>query len=61
MFGLFKKKDPICGMKEEEGKGIREQGMWFCSDQCRKEHAARRAYADKQQKQKKGKGCCMLP
>lgn len=37
MFGLFKKKDPICGMKEEKGKGIpdAESGNWFCSENCK--------------------------
>lgn len=31
---LFKKKDPICGMKEEKGKGITKNGIWFCSQSC---------------------------
>jgi len=34
MFGLFAKKDPICGMKEEKGKGIQKNGEWFCSENC---------------------------
>lgn len=34
MFGLFAKKDPICGMKEQKGKGISKNGEWFCSDNC---------------------------
>lgn len=33
MFG-FKKKDPICGMKQEKGKGIEKHGKWFCSKNC---------------------------
>lgn len=31
MFGLFKKTDPVCGMKQEKGKGIEKYGQWFCS------------------------------
>lgn len=31
---LFKKKDPICGMKEEKGKGIHKHGKWFCGKNC---------------------------
>jgi len=36
MFNLFKKKDPICGMKQEKGKGIidKNTGNWFCSKAC---------------------------
>lgn len=34
MFGLFKRKDPICGMKEEKGKGVEKEGKWFCSETC---------------------------
>jgi len=30
----FKKKDPICGMKQENGKGIEKLGNWFCSNAC---------------------------
>ena len=33
MFG-FKKKDPICGMKQEKGKGIERYGKWFCNKTC---------------------------
>lgn len=35
IFGIFKKKDPICGMKEEKEKGIFFEGNWFCSDDCK--------------------------
>lgn len=38
MFSLFKKKDPICGMKEEKGKGKIVDGNWFCNDSCLKEY-----------------------
>ncbi len=34
MFGLFKKRDPVCGMKKEESKGIEEEDKWFCSNSC---------------------------
>ncbi len=37
MMGLFRKKDPVCGMKEEKGKGFRRDGHWFCSEQCYEE------------------------
>lgn len=33
MFG-FKKKDPICGMKQEKNKGIEKHNHWFCSQNC---------------------------
>ena len=48
MFGLFKRKDPVCGMKEEKGKGIEKQGNWFCSQNCLKQFES---------KMKKA-GCC---
>lgn len=51
VFGLFKKKDPICGMKEEKGKGITKDGRWFCSEKCLNE------YREKA-KQKPKDGCC---
>ena len=38
MLGLFKKKDPVCGMKQEKGKGIEKEGKWFCSQNCVKEY-----------------------
>ncbi len=52
MFGLFTKKDPVCGMKEEKGKGIEAEGHWFCSNDCLKEY--------KKGAQHKGKehSCC---
>ncbi len=53
MFGLFKKRDPICGMKEEKGKGIEEHGMWFCSNKCLDEYE-KELHA---KKSKKG-SCC---
>ena len=30
----FKKTDPVCGMKQEKGKGIEKGGNWFCSKNC---------------------------
>ncbi len=40
----FKRKDPVCGMKEDKGEGISDAatGKWFCSENCRtsfKQHA----------------------
>ena len=32
--GWFKKKDPICGMKQEANKGMEKYGHWFCSHSC---------------------------
>ena len=55
MFGLFKKKDPICGMKQEKGRGIEKHNKWFCSQNCIYKY-------EKQLKEKaktmKTKGCC---
>ncbi len=53
VFGLFAKKDPVCGMKEEKGKGLTKHDQWFCSQNCLKEY-------DKNQKQahKGSHGCC---
>ncbi len=48
---LFKKKDPICGMKQEKGRGVEMYGKWFCSDSCLGE------YKKLLKKQPKG-GCC---
>ena len=31
MSGLLKRKDPVCGMKEEAGKGTEKYGKWFCN------------------------------
>ena len=50
MFG-FNKKDPVCGMKEEEGKGVKKNGNWFCSQKCLKEY-------EEQFRGGKKKGCC---
>ena len=38
MFGLFRRKDPVCGMKEEKGKGIEKESKWFCSKDCMKKY-----------------------
>ena len=50
---FFKKKDPVCGMKEEKGSGFSKHGRWFCSEEC----------VGKYENAKKGKGggghgCC---
>ncbi|MBI4439705.1 hypothetical protein HY638_01925 [Candidatus Woesearchaeota archaeon] len=41
MFGLFKRKDPVCGMKEEKGRGMEKHGSWFCSQNCLKQYEKR--------------------
>ncbi|MBI5354918.1 MAG: DUF2933 domain-containing protein [Candidatus Aenigmarchaeota archaeon] len=30
------RKDPVCGMNEEAGKGKEANGKWFCSEACMK-------------------------
>lgn len=53
LFGLIKRKDPMCGMKEEKGTGIEQHGKWFCNANCVKEY-------EKQMKENKmqHKDCC---
>jgi YHS domain-containing protein len=51
VFGLFKKTDPVCGMKEEKGKGISKHDKWFCSSDCLKKY-------EKGSKESKKHGCC---
>lgn len=48
---FFRKKDPICGMKEEKGKGLYYNGDWFCSNDCKENYK-------KQLKSHKSHGCC---
>ena len=51
MFGnWFRRKDPVCGMREEKGQGLTKGGMWFCSETCLKQH-------EKTRKKAAG-GCC---
>ncbi len=50
VFGWLKKKDPVCGMKQEPGKGTEKHGHWFCSANCIKEY--------EQNEKKREKGCC---
>lgn len=49
MFG-FKKKDPICGMKEEKGKGTTKHENWFCNESCLKKYEEDMHKAEKQNK-----------
>ena len=49
----FKKTDPICGMKQEKGKGMEKGGNWFCSNSCLNKHEKQL----KGQKKSPG-GCC---
>lgn len=59
MFGLFGKKDPVCGMKEEKGKGIGKDGTWFCSEGCVKEYEKRMASPEADAPKKSHRcGCC---
>ena len=51
---LFKRKDPVCGMREEKGKGIEKDGNWFCSEVCAKRYRD----AVETSKNKKIGGCC---
>ena len=39
MFDIIKKKDPVCGMKQEKEKGFvdKKTGNWFCSQNCKNE------------------------
>lgn len=48
----FKKKDPICGMKQKRNNGIEESGQWFCSQNCLGE------YKTLLKKQSKKRSCC---
>ena len=50
MLGLFKKKDPICGMTKQEGSGLIEGGKWFCSAACLETY--------KRKKPAAARGCC---
>ncbi|MBI2138880.1 YHS domain-containing protein [Candidatus Woesearchaeota archaeon] len=60
IFGLFKKTDPMCGMKEEKGKGISEEGHWFCSEKCLKDfRSSEKKHAKKDSHGGHGgHGCC---
>lgn len=49
MFGLFKKTDPICKMKEERDKGTYFENKWFCSGDCLKKY---------KKQTKNAKDCC---
>lgn len=53
MWEIFRKKDPICGMKENKNSGISKHGEWFCSAECLKKY-------EKENTEKKAKkhGCC---
>lgn len=51
IFDLFKRKDTVCGMKEEKGRGIEKHGLWFCAENCLKQY-------EKGMKEHKHGGCC---
>jgi len=56
MFSLFKKKDPICGMKEEKGKGVTKHDNWFCSKECLNEYE--KNMKDHKEHAGHSSGCC---
>ena len=59
MFGLGRRKDPICGMKEEKGKGTEKDGKWFCSEGCVKEYEKQRGSPEAGTPKKSHRcGCC---
>jgi len=43
MISLFRKKDPVCGMRQEKGKGFIDENTknWFCSNSCKDEFDTR--------------------
>ncbi|MBC8500773.1 MAG: hypothetical protein ISS25_00110 [Nanoarchaeota archaeon] len=55
VFGLFSKTDPICGMKEEKGKGTYKHNKWFCHENCLKEFEKGMHKAEKKHS---GHDCC---
>ncbi|HIG93134.1 MAG: hypothetical protein QT02_C0004G0044 [archaeon GW2011_AR9] len=36
-------RDPICGKKQEPGRGIEKEQRWYCSERCLKEFESRKA------------------
>ncbi len=56
VFGLFKRKDPICGMKEEKGKGTEKDGKWFCNQNCLNKYEE--AVKKNEKKMGQGGSCC---
>ena len=64
VFGLFRKTgkiDPVCGMKEEKGKGLMDEasGHWFCSPNCKAQFLKQKKTGKKETKiGKHGRGCC---
>ncbi len=52
-FSIFKKTDPVCGMKQEKEKGFidKETNHWFCSQQCKQEFYKKR-------KKRTQRSCC---
>lgn len=57
LFGLIKRKDPICGMKEVKGTGSEKYGKWFCNTNCIKEYEEQMK-KEKTCSSKKYKDCC---
>ena len=53
--GLFARRDPVCGMKEEKGKGSFRKGNWFCSMSCAEQYEK---HENKKSGQSKKHNCC---
>ena len=49
MLNILKKKDPICGMRQEKNKGFidKSTSTWLCSEACKKEFEKRKEKAIK--------------
>lgn len=58
MFGLFGRKDPICGMKEEKGTGVEKDGKWFCNEACLKDYEKQKKSPQAGMRKKGNCGCC---
>ncbi len=57
MSGWFKRKDPVCGMKEETGRGTVVGKNWFCSENCQKQYEKGIKESEKHSSHQSG-GCC---
>lgn len=51
---FFKKTDPVCGMKEEQGQGTMKHNQWFCSSACLKKYEKELSNVNNKQ----SSGCC---
>ncbi len=58
MFGLLRRKDPICGMKETKGTGMERHGKWFCSNDCVKKFEEQKKDGAKHGVAHGNRSCC---